>query len=364
MRKTVARLADGRQLIYYDDTSGGDSAARPADSRDLPPLHVGSELRFDPLLDEWVTIAAHRQDRTHLPDAAECPLCPSREGALSEIPASDYDVVVFDNRFPSLAADVGELTASGEDGEDLVPRQPGIGHCEVVCFTSDHHSSFGQLTPTRARTVLEAWADRTIELGLQPGIEQVVPFENRGIEIGVTLQHPHGQIYALPFAAPRTRRMLAAARSHRRRTWRNLFADILATERKAGTRVVAENEHWTAFVPAAARWPVEVHLYPHRQVPDLPALSDVERDAFCHLYLDLLRRLDRLYDKPLPYIAAWQQAMVNIDRDLSYLRLELFSIRRAEDKLKYLAAMESAMGVFLNDVRPEDVAQRLRDLAD
>lgn len=364
MRKTVARLADGRQLIYYDDPGADEPRARPSDSRELPLLDVGSELRFDPLVDEWVAIAAHRQDRTHLPDAAACPLCPSREGALSEVPASDYDVVVFDNRFPSLTADVGELAASGEEGENLIPRQPGIGHCEVVCFTSDHDGSFAHLTPTRARTVLDAWADRTIELGLQPGIEQVVPFENRGVEIGVTLQHPHGQIYAVPFAAPRTRRTLETARSYRRRTWRNLFADVLATERKAGTRVVTENEYWTAFVPAAARWPVEVHLYPHRQVPDLPALTDAERDAFCDLYLDLLRRLDRLYDKPLPYIAAWQQAMVNIDRDLSYLRLELFSIRRAEDKLKYLAAMESAMGVFLNDVRPEDVAQRLRDLAD
>lgn len=359
MKKTVARLADGRQLIYYDDTDGGESRVRSADNRQLPALTVGSELRFDPLVDEWVAIAAHRQDRTHLPDTAECPLCPSLDGALTEIPASDYDVVVFDNRFPSLAADVGELASAGEE---LVPRQPGIGHCEIVCFTSDHDSSFARLTPARARTVLEAWADRTIELGLQPGIEQVVPFENRGVEIGVTLQHPHGQIYALPFAAPRTRRMLESARSYRRRTWRNLFADVLATERKAGTRIVTENEYWTAFVPAAARWPVEVHFYPHRQVPDLPALSEAERDAFCLIYLDVLRRLDRLYDTPLPYMAAWQQAMVNIDRDLSYLRLELFSIRRAEDKLKYLAAMESAMGVFLNDLRPEDVAQRLRDL--
>lgn len=360
MRKTVTRLADGRQLIYYDD-GDGESRARPADSRELPELTVASELRYDPLVDEWVALAAHRQSRTHLPEVAECPLCPSRNGAQTEIPAADYDVVVFDNRFPSLAADVGELPAGDEA---MVPRQPGIGQCEVVCFSSDHNGSFAQLTPTRARTVLEAWADRTIELGLQPGIEQVVPFENRGVEIGVTLQHPHGQIYAFPFAAPRTARMLATARSYRRRTWRNLFADVLATERKAGTRVVAENEHWTAFVPAAARWPVEVHFYPHRQVPDLPALSDAERDAFCHIYLDVLRRLDRLYDRPLPYIAAWQQAMVNVDRDLSYLRLELFSIRRAADKLKYLAAAESALGVFINDVRPEDVAQRLRDLAD
>jgi UDPglucose--hexose-1-phosphate uridylyltransferase len=156
--------------------------------------------------------------------------------------------------------------------------------------------------------------------------------------------------------------MLGAASRHRRRTSRNLFADLLAAEHQADVRVVRRTEHWTAFVPAAARWPLEVHLYPDRQVIDLAGLTDAERDDFATLYLDLLGRIDRLYDRPMPYIAAWHQAPVRANRDLAYLHLELISIRRAADKLKYVAGSESIMGVFINDVSPEDMAARLRDL--
>ena len=123
--------------------------------------------------------------------------------------------------------------------------------------------------------------------------------------------------------------MLESARAHRERTWRNLFADVLAAEQADGSRVVTRGTHWTAFVPAAARWPMEVHLYPNRQVADLPGLTDEERDEFAEIYLDVLHRLDALYDSPMPYIAAWHQAPVRIDRDLAYLHLEVFSIRRA-----------------------------------
>jgi UDPglucose--hexose-1-phosphate uridylyltransferase len=209
--------------------------------------------------------------------------------------------------------------------------------------------------------VVEAWVDRTLELSRLPHVEQVFCFENRGREIGVTLSHPHGQIYAYPFVTPRTRRMLDTARGHRERTWRNLFADVLDEERAAGVRVVVESQHWTAFVPAAARWPVEVHLYPRRHVADLPALTDDERDDFAEIYLDLLGRFEALFEVPLPYIAAWHQAPVRIDRDLAYLHLQVFSIRRAVDKLKYLAGSESGMGAFVTDVLPEDIARRLRE---
>ncbi len=240
-------------------------------------------------------------------------------------------------------------------------RRPGVGRCEVVCFSDDHDASIGSLPPHRLRTIVDAWADRTTALSALPGVEQVFPFENRGREIGVTLSHPHGQIYGYPFVTPRTGRQLASAQAHAERTGRNLFADVLAAEQRAGERVIASNEHWTAFVPAAARWPVEVHLYPNRQLADIPELTGDERDAFAQLYLQVLRGLDALYGVPLPYISAWHQAPVRTLREHAYLHLELFSIRRAPNKLKYLAGSESAMEVFVNDVVPEDMARRLRD---
>lgn len=357
MKRTATRLADGRALIYFDHD---DSPARTThDPRELPPVSTSSEMRHDPMLDEWVVMAGHRQTRTFLPAAAENPLAPSRNGVQTEIPSSDYDVVVFENRFPSLSTDAAPPELSG--AIPLVPQRPGVGRCEVVCFTSDPEQSFAQLSPAQARLVVEAWADRTAELSKLADVEQVFCFENRGREIGVTLTHPHGQVYAYPFTTPRTARMLASARRHRERTGRNLFADVLAEE-QAGDRVITRSDHWTAFVPAAARWPVEVHLYPHRHVPDIPALADAERDDFVDVYLDLLRRFDALYDAPLPYIAAWHQAPVQAGRDLAYLHLQVFSIRRSADKLKYLAGSESGMGAFITDVLPEDVASRLREV--
>jgi UDPglucose--hexose-1-phosphate uridylyltransferase len=360
VRTTRTRLADGRQLIYFDEA--GSIARKAIDTRDLQAATVASELRFDVICEEWVVIATHRQDRTHLPPGDACPLCPSTTERTSEIPATDYDVVVFDNRYPSLS-DTGAPPANDDVGEALFPNQPAAGHCEVVCFSSNHDSAFADLPPSRARTVIDAWADRTEHLSRLPGVAQVFPFENRGEEIGVTLAHPHGQIYAYPFVTPRTQRMLASAQRHHERTGRNLFADVLEAERRANQRIVLRSDHWTAFVPAAARWPVEVHLYPNRRVSSIPELSDDERDDLAVTYLELLQRLDRLHGMPLPYIAGWQQAPVHANRRLTYLHLQLFSIRRSPQKLKYLAGSESAMGAFINDVAPEHSAQLLRDAA-
>jgi UDPglucose--hexose-1-phosphate uridylyltransferase len=155
--------------------------------------------------------------------------------------------------------------------------------------------------------------------------------------------------------------MLGNALRHQRATGRNLFADVLANERRAQTRVVVEGDHWTAFVPAFARWPFEVHIYPKRQVPELASLNDEERDEFSYLYGDVLRGLDRLFDRPMPYVAALHQAPVHAGRELSYLHMQVFSSRRSPEKLKYLAASEAAMSVFINDVQPEEAAQMLRD---
>jgi UDPglucose--hexose-1-phosphate uridylyltransferase len=359
VKRTSVKLADGRELIYFDERA--DARRDQPDRRELPPPPPASQLRYDPLTEEWVAVAVHRQSRTFLPPADQCPLCPSTPDRLSEIPAPGYDVAVFENRFPALSQRIVE-----EPGEitPFTPVRPGQGRCEVVCFTDEHQRSFGELPPTRVRTVLEALADRTTALAALPGVEQVFCFENRGVEIGVTLHHPHGQIYAYPFLTPRTRVMLAAARRYHHRTGgRNLYADVFAAERAAGERVVAANEHWTAYVPAAARWPFEVHLAPHRQVPDLPGLTPAERDAFGPLYLDLLHRFDGLFGVPMPYISAWHQAPVRLDREVAHLHLQLFSTRRAADKLKYLAGSESAMGVFISDVAPERAAELLRAAA-
>jgi UDPglucose--hexose-1-phosphate uridylyltransferase len=359
---TRTRLADGRELIYFDEKPG--TARSAPDRRDLAPTLTASEIRYDALVDQWVIIAGHRQTRTHLPPTPECPLCPSSRERSTEIPADDYDVVVFENRFPSLSQGL-EPGPGGllEDpvGDGLFLRRPGVGRCEVVCFTSDHDTSFAHLTEARVGTVLAAWTDRTKELSRLPGVEQVFVFENRGREIGVTLSHPHGQIYAYPFVPPRTNRMLGTAERYRAATGRCLFCATIAAEEAAEVRVVTRSSRWIGFVPHAARWPFEVHLYPRRHLPDLSALDEDERAEFPLVYLDVLRRFDRIFGTEMPYIAGWQQAPVRARRELGHLFLQVFSIRRAPGKLKYLAGSESAMGVFINDIAPERAAEMLAD---
>jgi UDPglucose--hexose-1-phosphate uridylyltransferase len=368
VRKTTVTLADGRELMYF-----GAIPERPADypdRRQLAAVQVQSQTRWDRLLGEWVVIASHRQDRTFQPADDQCPLCPSTADSRTEIPAPEYEVVVFENRFPTLKT---VQTSPGGDGDgangkpaarpgNLLARRPAGGRCEVVCFSQQHTASFADLGPGQAATVMAAWADRSAGLARLPGVEQVYCFENRGAEIGVTLSHPHGQIYAYPYITPRTDRMLASCASYRRETGGNLFDDLLAAEEADSSRIVLRGTHWTAFVPFAAHWPYEVHMYPRRRVPGLVALAGEARAEFCELYLDLLRRFDRLFDRPAPYISAWHQAPVRRGGDDFALHLELFTVMRAPGKLKYLAGSESGMGAFANDIAPEAAAGRLRQL--
>ncbi len=230
----------------------------------------------------------------------------------------------------------------------------------MICFSSNHSGSFSGLPLPHARLVVDAWRDRTSALLAVPGVQQVFCFENRGEEIGVTLAHPHGQIYGYSFLTPRTAAMMEQAAKHK---GGNLFADLLASEVADGSRIVARTDLFTAFVPFAARWPVEVHIYPNRFVHNLCGLSDAELDGFASIYLDVLRRFDRMYSGPLPYISALHQYSDTPALREGYFHVELMSIRRSATALKYLAASESAMDAFITDVVPEAVAQRLRDLA-
>ncbi|MFC0315973.1 galactose-1-phosphate uridylyltransferase [Gordonia phosphorivorans] len=354
--KRPTRLADGRELIYYDDPGTLLPPERAADTRALDSRPPTATMRQDVFSGDWITFATGRQHRVMMPGADADPLAPQTSTNPSEVPAA-YDVAVFENRTPAFGPALAEHLP-----DPLADAAPGwgrtatsVGRCEVVCFSPEHTGSFGTQSVARARTVIEAWADRTAALSAMDGIEQVFPFENRGEAIGVTLPHPHGQIYAYPYVTPRTQTLLRSIAAG----GDDLMARVLESER-TGERVVLRGEHWTAFVAFAARWPLEVQLMPHRHVPDFAALTDAERDELAPLYLRLLRGVDALYDSPTPYIAAWHQAPVAVGRDVVRLRLELTSPRRAADKLKFLAGSEAAMGAWTAEILPEAAAERLR----
>ncbi|PPH48960.1 galactose-1-phosphate uridylyltransferase [Rathayibacter sp. AY1C9] len=351
-------LADGRELLYFDDADTTLPPERAADARHLDPRPATARMRQDVLTGEWVSIAASRQNRVFLPPAELDPLAPASPTNPSEVP-SRYDVAVFENRSPSFGPLLEDADAPASLADlrtlGLGRTLTSVGRCEVVCFSPEHEGSFATLSASRARTVVEAWADRVGALSALPGVQQVFPFENRGEAIGVTLHHPHGQIYSYPYVTPRTTRLLASLDSY----GPSMFADVLAFE-QAGERVLLRGEHFTAFVPFAARWPVEVHLLPHRHVPDLAATTPEERDELAVMYQRLLRGIDALYDTPTPYIAAWHQAPVHERRDEVRLMLQITSPRRAETKLKYLAGSEAAMGAWIGDIAPETSAAALR----
>ncbi|HVB77175.1 MAG TPA: galactose-1-phosphate uridylyltransferase [Candidatus Nitrosotalea sp.] len=300
------------------------------------------ELRWHPLLEEWVTLAPERQDRDHHPEAARCPLCPTRPGEReTEIPLPDYHIAVFENRFPAYA---------GEQGR-----------CEVVCYTPEHDSSLGAQPVERIRDLIEVWSDRTRELSRLPGVRYVMVFENRGESIGVTLTHPHGQIYAYPFVPPVVERELAAQARYRRRWGACLYCQLLERE-LGGEHVLLADPHVAALVPAFARWPYEVHLAPLRHQGRLEDLSEAEVDSLAQTLKSVLMRYDRLFAGPMPYVMVVHQRPPGRGHSQHHLHLELYPAARDQERLKHLAGSELGAGAYILDVSPENAAARLRDL--
>ena len=300
-----------------------------------------SELRWHPLLEEWVTVAPWRQDRTYHPPADHCPLCPTRPGQPeTEIPEPDYHIAVFENRFPAYAKDQGR--------------------CEVVCYTPEHNSSLGEQPVDHIRDLVEVWRDRTNELSRLPNVRYVFVFENRGEAIGVTLSHPHGQIYAYPFVPPVIQRELAAEARHMRATGRCLYCDVIAGE--SGERTVLRDERWIAFVPSFARWPYEVHLAPVLHRGGLTDLDEEDDGSLARTLKAVLQKYDRLFKRPLPYVMAMHQRPPRRARRHHHLHLEFYPPNRSRDKLKFLAGSELGAGAFLVDARAEDTAAELRAL--
>ncbi|HYM98023.1 MAG TPA: galactose-1-phosphate uridylyltransferase [Candidatus Sulfotelmatobacter sp.] len=300
-----------------------------------------SELRWHPLLEEWVTVAPWRQERTYHPPADHCPLCPTRPGGPpTEIPDPDYYIAVFENRFPSYTADQGR--------------------CEVVCYTPDHDSSLGEQSVDHIEDLIGVWRDRTRELGRLANVRYVYIFENRGAEIGVTLSHPHGQIYAYPFIPPLLQRELAAEARHMRKTGRCLYCDVISGE--DGERTVVRDDRWIAFVPAFARWPYEVHLAPLGHRGGLADLDPKDDRSFARTLKSVLQKYDRLFGRPLPYVMAMHQRPPGRALRHHHLHVEFYPPNRTADKLKFLAGSEIGAGAFILDARAEDTAAELRAL--
>ena len=318
-----------------------------------------SELRWNPLLGEWLATATDRQERTFLPPADFCPLCPTKEGGFpTEVPESYYDIVVFLNRFPSLSPDPPTPAVAGSE---LYPVRPGQGVCEVVVYTPHHTSTLADEPVEQIEKLVRVWTDRYAELGALPYVKYVFIFENKGEAIGVTLHHPHGQIYAYPFIPPQVARELEQSLAHKEQTGRCLLCDVVAEERRDGRRVVAENDSFVAVIPFFARWPYEVHIY---SLQHLQALTDFNREQqrdLASILKMVLVAFDKLFSMSFPYMMVLHQQPTDGEvYDYYHFHIEFYPPLRTARKLKYLAGSETGAGMFINDTLAEEKAAELR----
>jgi UDPglucose--hexose-1-phosphate uridylyltransferase len=320
-----------------------------------------SELRWDPTLREWVVTATHRQDRTFKPPKDYCPFCPPRDdGVPTAVTESEFDIAVVENGFPSFRADPPEPAV---DGDDLHPVEPALGVCEVVIYTPDHDAVLSELPAAKFGNLVRVWQDRYRDLSARDEVAYVFPFENKGAEMGVTLDHPHGQVYAYPFVPPTVDRELASSRAHYDETGRCLFCDLVASETASGERVVVENDSFVAVVPFSARYAYEVHVYASAHRPSLGDLSSAE----CRELGSLLRRLrvayDSLFGFELPFVeAVHHQPSDGTSGRCAHFHLEFYPPYRTAEKLKYLAGSELGAGTYINNKLPESAAAELAEL--
>jgi UDPglucose--hexose-1-phosphate uridylyltransferase len=304
-----------------------------------------SELRFNELRGEQVDYAIHRQERTFLPARDHCPLCPTRPGGPpTEIPFPAFEIAVFDNRFPAFES----------------PH----GAAEVVVYTDDHDASFGTLAPERAEALMWVWRHRYEELGARADVDYVFIFENRGVEVGVTLHHPHGQIYGFPFVPPVAALELAADA----RLGGCAPCVLLERELSEQRRVVYENEGLVAYVPYAARWAYEAHVVLREHRPSLLDCSGDELRLLAQGLQALVRGYDALFARPFPYVMVMHQAPTSTGADApgagaagGHLHVEFYPPLRTAEKLKYLAGAEQGAGTFISDTLPEASAAMLRE---
>jgi UDPglucose--hexose-1-phosphate uridylyltransferase len=352
LHKLELTKPDGRDLVLYagapiDPTITAPAAGAAATS--------SSHLRWHPLRGEWVVYAGHRQNRTFLPPPEWNPLAPTTDPAHpTEVPAGNWDVAVFENLFSALG------NQGGEAPREIVDTMPSGGRCEVVVFTQDPKAALATLPLSRLELVLAVWADRTAILSRRDDVAYVFPFENRGVEVGVTLHHPHGQIYAYPFVPPIAHRELELMRAYHTARGTGLLEDLIAAELEADRRVLYAGAAAVAFVPVCARWAYEIWVAPRRPAPTIAHLDNLQRLDLARALQVALRKLDALWARPMPYVLALHQAPARGDHPHAHVHIEIYPWARMPGRLKYLAGSEVGAGTFTADTLPEDKAAELR----
>lgn len=309
------------------------------------------QLRWHALLQQWVVVTTARQNRPQMP-ANWCPFDPGS----GQVP-DDYDVYLYPNDFPAFSPFVDPFVPTPGLFAETGPR----GACDVVLYSPEHTLPPSKLSLETWRKVVDLWTERTREHAANPDIAMVAAFENCGEAVGVTMPHPHGQIYAMPFVPPIVQKELDSASDYAAsHNGRCLFCDLLAREAKDGVRVVAANEYFVTFVPYAARFPAEISIYPRRHTRTLLDLTQEERASLADSISVIRRKYDDLYGFVMPLMMSVRQAPFRMPERAYHLYVQFLPLQRSPSKLKYLACIETAYGTFLADTAPEEMAESLR----
>jgi UDPglucose--hexose-1-phosphate uridylyltransferase len=316
------------------------------------------QLRWHALLKQWVVVSTHRQERPQMP-ADWCPFCPG-SGSVPD----DYDVYLYPNDFPafSLSAEPFDPNQLDPDQDNLFAATGARGACDVVLYSPHHTLPPSQLTVEGWHKVIALWTRRTRELLANPDIAAVAIFENCGEFIGVTMPHPHGQIYAMPFIPPIVRIELDSAAAYATAHYGAcLFCALLQGELSDRSRLVFENQDFVSFVPFAARFPAEMLIYSRRHIRHLTELTETELESLAETISLIRRKYDNLYGFPLPLMMLVKQAPAKETRRPYHFHIQFLPLQRSATKHKYLASIETGFGTFLADTGPEDMAAKLRE---
>jgi UDPglucose--hexose-1-phosphate uridylyltransferase len=330
------------------------------------------EQRYHPLREEWVIVAAHRQNRPWIGEtvahreaplpahAPECTFCPGNTRVSGRKNEAYTDTFVFDNDAPCVGEEAPE---PAREHSAIFRNRAAKGVARVVCYSPRHDLTLAELPHGKVVQLIEVWQDQYRDLGERPGIDHVLIFENKGTVVGVSNPHPHGQIYATNFVFKHIETEARASARHKTETGRILFQDILDAERKDGRRVIFENATAIAFVPYFARYAYEVYVAPKATRPSVAALSPSEVSDFAEALSQVVIRFDNLWSRPFPYVMALHQAPTDgLDYSAFHFHAEFHPPLRKPDLLKYLAGPEIGGGNFLSDTTPEEKAAELRAL--
>lgn len=333
--------ADGRELLLY----GFQAHDRPVLGETDDPVAKGGELRWHPFRQEWNVYAAHRQNRTYKPSAADDPLAPTQEGgAPTEIPFADFELAIFENKFTSLHPEAPSPVAPPH-----VQAKPAVGRCDVVVYAPQSEGNLYTIGQERRRLLMAAWIDRYQSL-FGNGCQYVMPFESRGEEVGVTLHHPHGQIYGFGEVPLVERTTVEAFQGG---------YDLAGALQAWDSYHIAKAGPVTAFCPPFARFPYESWIMPNRRVAGPWEMTEEELDGFAELLGDMTRRYDSFFERDTAYMLTLHAAPVGAEA-IYHFTAQFYPILRAPNRVKFLASVEQGTGVFTVDVMPEIAAQTLR----